>query len=374
MAKKRAKLILFSLLLSALFLCGCWDAMDIEECGIATLVMLDKTEYGYRFFGEFAEAATSGTEGSGGSKYTYHSGEGKTLAEARASLDSKTKDPIYLGAVNAVVLTERMAYYGIREYMYRLRDINDYRKVVDIFVTDCEPEQFAALGKGETDMGATIEDTMQTLIKSGQMCDRSNLGFILEALACPCKSFLLPQVSIKEGSVVVAGFYVFKDGVCIGTIAPEDSWGMQFLNQEKAELYYTVPVGSAQATARLTMKKKKVEPSYENGRISFLLSVEFDAILAYVSEDIKFDDALTEEFKRNLERDVANLIAHAVYDSQKVFEADYMSFFMPFRIKYPVEFREMDWPSAFPDADITIEVAVQLDVRGEPDFVPQYEF
>ncbi|HOS17981.1 MAG TPA: Ger(x)C family spore germination C-terminal domain-containing protein, partial [Clostridia bacterium] len=80
------------------------------------------------------------------------------------------------------------------------------------------------------------------------------------------------------------------------------------------------------------------------------------------------------ELKRNLEHRIAEDIARAVYDSQKVYRTDYMSFCIPFRIKYPVEFREMDWHGAFPDADITIEVAVNLDVEGEPDFIPQYEF
>ena len=35
MAKRLVKLILFSFFLCALFLCGCWDAMDIEDRGIA---------------------------------------------------------------------------------------------------------------------------------------------------------------------------------------------------------------------------------------------------------------------------------------------------------------------------------------------------
>ena len=375
MVKKPVKLILISFLLSALLLGGCWDVQDIEERSIATLVALDKTEDGYRFFVEFAEPSGGGSESAGGSKYVYHQGKGKNFAEARAALDNKAKNPIYLGAVNAVVVTKRMAYYGIKEYMYRLREINDYRKVVDIFVIDCEPEELALLGKGETSVGKTIEDTMKTLVKSGgRMYDRSNLGFILESLASPCKSFLLPCVSIKENSIAVAGFYVFNDGVCVGVLGAEESWGMQLFNQKKSERYYTAPIGGDEATVRLTLKKKKVEPSFENGRIGFLISVEFYAVLAYVTEEIEFDAQLTEELKRNLEHRIAEDIARAVYDSQKVYRTDYMSFCIPFRIKYPVEFREMDWHGAFPDADITIEVAVNLDVEGEPDFIPQYEF
>lgn len=125
---------------------------------------------------------------------------------------------------------------------------------------------------------------------------------------------------------------------------------------------------------KIMPKKKKIEPSFADGKVSFLLSGEFDAILAYVSDDLVFNDQLSEELKRDLEKKIADDIAGAVYASQKVFKADYLTFCTPFRIKFPVEFRSMDWHGAFSDADFTIEVAINLDTTGGVDFIPQYEF
>lgn len=373
--KKLSKRLVAFALLPALVITGCWDAQDIEERDIATLVTLDKTEEGYSFYVEFAEAGGSSSEsGGGGGKYAFYQADGPTLAEARQALDNKADNPIYLGAVNAVVLTESMAYYGIKEYMYRLREITDYRKVVDIFITDCAPEEFSAVGEGKSSVGKLIEDTMQSLIASGQMCEGSHLGTILESLAGPCKSFLLPHVGIEDNNITVAGYYVFHNGLCIGTIPPEESRGIQLIREKRAELYYTASVEETEATVKIMPKKKKIEPSFADGKVSFLLSGEFDAILAYVSDDLVFNDQLSEELKRDLEKKIADDIAGAVYASQKVFKADYLAFCTPFRIKFPVEFRSMDWHGAFSDADFTIEVAINLDTTGGVDFIPQYEF
>lgn len=308
-----------SLLIAVLMTAGCWDARDIEERSIATLVILDKTDTGYAFYVEYAVISASSSSGSGEGKnsYRFSVGEGETLAIARDVLETKSINPIYLGAVSAVVLTENMARFGIEEYMYRLREINDYRKVVDIFVTSETPEAVMAIGRGETSVGKIVESILKNLIKNDQICDIAHLAKVLEHMANTNNCFLLPAVSIVNEEIIVSGFSVFSDARCIGSIPWAETRGINFINMEHVQKYYTVPYGQETTTFALRLKNKKIVPSYEDGTVSFLIELNLRAQIAYASDAIKLYDADDEALRQQLQTMIAEEMLFAIETSQR---------------------------------------------------------
>ncbi len=371
MRAKRVKLVL--LLAAALLASGCWDSRDIEERNIATLVIVDKTEDKYSFLIEYSKPSSGKKNGESERGYIFRKSEGASLIEAREAQDRELDNPGYLGATNAVIMTERFADSGIEEYVYRLRETNDYRKMVDVLITADEPASFAEVESEQSSVGAAIEGTMESLTKSGQMYD-FHLSEILESLAGPCNCFLLPNVRISNNDLEISGFSVFRDGKRIGSISAEDSKGVLLLLVKQPEMYYRVPADGSEATVQIRLDKRSVQPSYQDGTIRFTIDCRFDGVLSNMSENTTVTEETGRQIAAALQEEIAQDIFTAVQMSQQTFQSDYLDFFNTFRIAYPVEFRNMDWCSEYPNAAVTIRVSVSLDTSGVLDFSPRNNF
>lgn len=371
--RKLRALVLFTLVFALLF-AGCWDAEDIEGREILTLVIVDRTEKGYAFTVEYSVPAGSKDGDKSSSAFQFVNSEGDSLVEARDKLDAKLNRPIYLGAVHAVMLTGKHADAGIAEYMFRLRDINDYRKIVDILVTDEPPDSFAKLKTPQSmgGVGKSIEDTMTSLIQQNRMFD-SNLAAVLDALTGPCECFLLPNVKISDDNVELSGFSIFCGGKRVGTIAEKKSRGIILLKVKKPKLSYAVPYDTGIATITADVRKRKIEPVYENGQIYFHLTFDFGAELSNYSTDVPVTQDLHDQIEENLRQMIFDELAEAILTSQKKYEGDYLGFFAAFRLAYPTEVRAMKWSDEYPDAKVDIKITVDFDVTGNLDYIPRTE-
>lgn len=350
-------------------LCGCWDLRDIEERDIVTLVIVDQTEEGVVFLVEFAKPA-SGAKGSGSSsEYVFRRAAGDSLVTARAALERQLDHPLYLGAANAVIITEAFAKNGIDEYMYRLRETNDYRKMVDILVTGKSSDDFLQIATEKMSIGVAIGSTVSSLQEYGQMFDY-RLPEILETLAGSCKCFLLPNVQPAETDIEVEGFSVFRDGKFIGSISPESTNGILLMRVQSPRFSYRIPLDDSIATVQLERVKRDIQPEYSDGQIRFTVKFRIRAKLAYLSNNAQpteeFEQRLSEALEQQIEQDVAEVVQTA----RDQFKADYLEFHMAFRIRYPVEFRQMNWDEVFPSAEIRVQASVDLDTRGALDYMP----
>jgi len=112
----------------------------------------------------------------------------------------------------------------------------------------------------------------------------------------------------------------------------------------------------------VSLKKRKIIPSYENGKISFDMKFDFEAKLMYGDKKTpyNFDDIANAEVTEILIKTLKNELADAVEQAQKKFECDYLQFDDEFRIKFPVEFEKMDWGKEFSKASFTFDVKVKL--------------
>ncbi len=352
------------------FLAGCWDLKDIEERDIATLVIVDKTEEdGYTFWVEFAKPYHSGNSERASGRFAFRKGSGETLVAARRAIEEQLDHPLYLGADNAVIMTERFAREGIEEYMYRLRETKDYRKMVDILVTSDSPELFTKVLPEQTSVGISLALTANNMIDQDYIYSFQLPG-ILEALAGPCRCFLLPNVHVTENDVSISGFSVFRDGMLSGTIEYERARGVLLLLTDKPMMTYRIELEEAAATVTIKCGGHKTEPSYENGEIRFVVSARFTGQLEYLSNGLKIDDEQTERLSQALRSQVEEELMDAIWTAQKQFGADYIGFHEQFRIHYPVAFREMDWDERFPDAKVDVKVSIDLDTDGTLDYLP----
>lgn len=375
------KIVKFSnlIFLLLLFCTGCWDAVDLEDKDITTVVIVDKTGGGYSFTLELADISygKESGNGNGGSqnaqKHSILKSEGANYTEAREDLDRKADKPIYLGAVNTVVLTQNLAYYGIKEYMFRLRQITDYRKTVDVVITPERPEDLLNVKpEHASGVGMAIEDTLQSLVNTGQTF-HMNLGDILEALASPVSCYLLATIGIRDDEIALIGYSAFDDGQCIAFIPIEQAQGIVMLKAKDPRRDYTVPCKNGHVTIHTRIRKKSIKPSFANGKISYKLHFYIDAELLYPANNIPITEEMDKQIALDLKDMMKKEVEFTIKQAREEYECDYLGFSTSFRIRYPEEFKKMDWEKEFPKAEFAIDLTIDHESVGNLDYKPATE-
>ena len=354
---------------------GCWDSKDIEEKHIITAVIVDKTDLGYAFYVEIASISqskdTEGNEQRGSArKSIILRSEGATFTDAREDLERKSNVPIYLGADQCIVLTQKMADNGIEQYMYRLRQIPEYRKTVDVVVTSEKPEDLLnAKTQNDQQVGFSIEDTLQTLVDEGH-CIHFSLAELLEALAAPNKCYFTPTIGLRDNEIALTGYSVFYGGICKGFIPAEEAEGLIIMRAENPRGTFDVPYMDNCFTVETYMTKRNINAVYENGQIIFNLEYGCDAMIQYLKKDM----AVTYEVTREVRKELEKMLLKEIYDTiikSKALGYDYLNFYNVFRIKYPDVAKSIDWLNEYPNAEFNIDIVVNLDTTGNLDYNPR---
>jgi len=352
---------------------GCWDSADIEHKDITTAVLIDKTETGYAFYAEIASLVGGGTgESSQGSmprSQVIHGG-GATFVEAREALERQSDQRIYLASVQNVIFTETILYSGIEHYLYRFRQNPEYRKRAMVAATGEKPEDlFSAASEHNTLVGLAINDTIESLVDTGQLY-HFTMGDVLEALACPCKGYLIPRVSLVGQDVAADGYCVMYGGICKGYIPIDEGKFIVYVQGKAPPFHYAIPYEENSITVEIRLKKNPTKVDYRDGQIKFCLDMVCQADLLYMKDDFAMDAAAMEEIEEKLERQLTAEFRNIVHASQKVYGVDYLRFHEAFHIHYPDEYKQVDWKAAYPEAEIAVDVAVELG-GGNIDYEPE---
>lgn len=377
MWKKRVKCLVCILL--ALLLTGCWDAHDIEDRDIALAVLVDRTQDGgYIFYVEIASIHSTSESGGGGDSSAVKKprvirSEGRTLVEAREALDAELNHPIFLGAVQGVMFTDRFAYAGIEEYMYRLRQINDYRKTLDVVVAQGEPAEILNVKpENDTSIGYDLEDTLQGVVDSGGAVHFS-LADVLQKLGSPERCFLLPTVAVKNDQLALVGYSVFDGGYCKGFIPMDQCRGIAYILAPAPRFQYVVSCKEGDLSIEARMTERHIDAEYKHSQISYSLKYKFEITLLYPQKDFHITKDVQHEAEKKVQQTIEQDVYSAIMQSQNEYACDYLGLNRVFGIGYPEPYARMDWSLEYPKAGFSVHADVTFDVTSQMDYDPHVE-
>jgi hypothetical protein len=301
---------------------------------------------------------------------------GKTLAEARICLDKALNKPIFLGAVQALIMTENMADQGIEEYAYRVRQMIDYRKTMDVIVTHDDPGEFLSIvPENASTIGFAIEDTLDNLLELGATFHMS-LADLLEKLASKNPCYLMSTLSIVNGQISLVGYTMFSGGYRKGFIPYEESRGIVYislgLRGGKPKFDYMVSLGDERFTLETELTSIRITPAYKDGAVEFRLNMKFNAMQLYPSDRAPITPEAEAAIRAELSRQLLDDLSQTIQLSLE-HDCDYLSFSEPFRIRYPDIYEQIDWESAFKNAVFSIHAEVELRKNESVDYDPARE-
>lgn len=367
---------LYTVFIVLFLLCGCWDSKDINEKEITTTVIVDKIDEEYSLIVELANLSSKqGEEGSGSDeKYSTVDSYGETLASCRRNLDNKLKKMFFLGTVRIVIFTENFAKEGVEEYCYRMRSLNAYRKTLNIITIADDPKELLEVNSsGDCSTGHAIEKMLNQLKETGRALE-SSLSAILEKLASKNKCFLLPHIGINEEVLELKGYSVIHAKKLKTIIPIEEAKGIHYLINKDVKYFYVVPFDNNIATVEVTMKKRKSTPKYDNNDISFNIEFKFDAIVKYLDINDGLDDASIAQVEKNVKDLISKDIQLALDTSLEELKCDYLNLSEVFRIKFPNEYKKMDWCQEYKNSNIDFTVELDVEAGGNYDYNPDIKW
>ena len=360
------------LIAALLLLTGCWDAREVNELSLATMMILDKVGDEYTFTLEFPTIMPIGSEsGSSTPKSVYLKSRGKTFPETRDDIENQLEKPLYLGTLQTLVVTERAAQDEMSEYLFRLREDLSYRQKVVLATTREEPDAFTQREeKATSGGGSNVDDLLTTIEQGGRSYHKTTSSYIEDILNK--RGFVVHCIGLKDKKIELTGYSVFRDAKCVGFIPVEEARGLIWLLADNPMWHYRVPYQDGFATEEVHLVKREIVPSYENGSIRFHLHVELDAIVQYISLDglLPLNETALEEIKTQVNDIIHQELQSTVDRSQKEFQSDYLLFGEAFRIAYPDAFDAMDWEQAYLNAQIEVQTKVDLKVTHRMEYNP----
>lgn len=367
--RKPISIIAFIIFL-AVFLAGCGDSTDINQKLIVTTISFDEKDEEIWYYLEIANIG-AGKNGEGPSeKHIVLKGHGKNLVEARDNLDMQLEKELFLSGVYALVFTESFAEEHLPEYLYRFRVDEDYRKKGLTVITKDDPEElYESAHKRNASAGFLIDGIVEVLEESGKSFKRTTMR-LLENISSDYTGILVPCVGLSEEEISLIGYSVINGPAVTDFLPVEESAGTMLFKADKPKLHFVVPYKEMNLTIEVLLTKRKITPSYEDGKINYDIKMEFNAELVYGDKKTpyNFGDEVKEEVREILTGMIKEDISDAIERAQKEYKCDYLQFDDIFRIKYPVEYRDMDWQKEFINADTSVEVKVDMSTEWGLDY------
>lgn len=366
MRKKLKIIIVLFLIVSAILVSsGCWDALSINDRNVCTSVVMDKRDGAYSFYVEIVQIQGGGSsqESSGAPNTTVVKCSGPSFIEARNDLDRELNKPLFLGAVQELIITKCAAEEGINEYLYRVRDIQEYRKTMYLLITSAKPEDILNLKpENSQTVGFAVENAFDAQVNQGSI-SVIRLEDVLQKIYSTNDNFILSNLEIEGGQPVIYGYSVFHDGKDIGNLPIEESKAIAFLNADmpnKPRGNYIVPYDNAQLTVDAMCIKRDIKARYKDGIITFTLGMGFDGLEMYTSSSKPITDQDKKQVKQELRETIEKELADAIRTSQKDFMLDYLGFSEYFRTAYPDAYDNMNWDEVFPNVQFVINANVNI--------------
>jgi hypothetical protein len=256
-----------------------------------------------------------------------------------------------------------------------VRQLNEYRKTMDVVVTPDNPEDFLTIqSENESTVGFAVEDTLDTMEREGETFHMS-LDNLLEKLSCRNPCYLMSTLSNVDGQISLIGYTMFDGGQRIGFIPYDQSRGIVYLaegNKGKPAFEYIVPADDGQVSLNVELKSMNITANYDGSTAQFGVNMKFDGRSMYPSSNIAITPEIKSVLKEGLKQQLISEISETIGRSQEC-DCDYLSFSEYFRIKYPNIYEQMDWRNAFSKASFTISVDVDIVANESVDYNPYKE-
>lgn len=389
----KSKLVI--LLITLLFLSGCWNYRELNEMSITGALGLDYNEEKQVFettaliFNAKKVSGSSSGVSSDESPVTIFKGEGKTIHESLRKIIHESPRKLYLGHLETVIFGEDFAKNHMLEGMdFLFRDAEsrkDFEMVVAEETTAYEILQILtpienltsvnimnALANNELFLGTTSSISLDNLIS---VIYQDGLEVVLPGIKIVGED---PEegktVETKKGSVPSADLFishnlVFKEEKLIGSLTEEESIGYNILRSNLIQTIISFPCDKKgnYATVETVAAKYKLNITIKEDIPKVNIEVKLEGTFSEINcvLDLKKLEVLN-KLEKQAENKVKQILTSTIETAQKKYNSDILGFgeFLYMNeYKYWKKVKDR-WYEIFPNIEYKIKVEYEIPKKG----------
>lgn len=348
-------------LISLLLMTGCWDAYEIKDYTMISLVGIDREDSRIKFFLEYNQLYQQSADSQDAKKKSMVlMNEAENFTEGRNAHYRRDMNEPFLGTIRCIVFSDSFSKHGIEEYLNRIRGEKGYGKTFPLFTTTSPLELlFNSKDLNIQNIGVNIEKKMMNLLKHS-MAYKSDIVVTLENALVSRAGYVINNLDIVDDAIEINGYSIFNNNKKIGFLPADQMKVVNYLILDKAFSQLTFDFEGIKAGMSVKVKSKDIRPQYDGKNIIFNVKVNLKAEILHFSKAIKLDNEKLSKLENVISHVVKQEIENAIEISQEQYECDYLFFYKAFRAKYNSDFINMNWNGEYKNAkfNITVDTSV----------------
>lgn len=392
-------LLSFALMNTVLLLCGCWDRYEIEERANILALSIDIADEGDDIVmhevthakGEFpvtedqvvykmtAQLAVPGKVMLGPSGGETNSEEtdwllvayGYSMKDALSNLQQELAERIYLGHIQIIVVSDKIAKSGLKDIMDFLRRDFEVRRTSWLMVTEGDAQEILkATPPVQTVPSLYLASTLQDAVRYGKL-PSEYLGKIWIDFSDIGVDAMVPLVKSKGDHILVDGLAYFRGYKMVGKLSPTETGAVLALQGENPAGYTNVVKPENQKGVYLVKplrRKSKISIDLVNGQPKVSIHVKIEG---FIEEELYTND-LNEKKLEEIEKTISKFGEKSLLALMKKLqedESDPLGLGAMVRAYYPKYWNEKvkdneGWYKVYKDLDITIHLDYKIRRTG----------
>ncbi|MGG1636265.1 Ger(x)C family spore germination protein [Paenibacillus sp. FSL K6-3182] len=377
---KRKRCLLCLIVISLIFVTGCWKGRELNELAIAVALGIDKVGNQYKVSVQVVEPTeVAGKKGGDKTPVTTYQITANTIFEAVRKMTTINPRKIYPSHLRIVVLGESLAKEGIGQALDLLSRDEEIRTDFFIVVSKHTTAEntLKVLTKLETIPAVSLFSTLQTSEKQWAPTTTVTLDQLITTLVSEGRDPVLTGLVILGDEQIgqekrnmekvltpttlqYSGLAVFKKDKLVGWLNETESKAYNYISDEiKSTVgYVTCPQGG-KITFEVIRSKTKVKGSVKDGQPQIDIEIRIEINIGEVQCSIDLLETKNiAEVERLANSKVEGFIDATVKKVQKKYKVDIFGFGDVIHRSNPKEWRKLkkNWDHTFETMPVNVKV------------------
>ena len=355
----KTKLIILNLIL-LLILSGCWDVNEIEKTQFAKYITVDQTntkEDSYLFSIEFPILREESPE-----KVNILSTTAPSLKSAISNFQTRTMGWISLGMLRTIIFSPEIAKKGLLPHL----DVLWREPIVPGSVTmaisvDPMAERISEIKPAPLeDLGVYIDELFDTTSKNSLYPQKSLNDFFI-ALKSSGIEATIPLIKYGTHDIQIVGLALFRKDKMIAKLKIPETRALLIIKENFIKGPIDLTVKDFNVNYYVQQVNSKIEVDYQQDKFIFNLKTELDVDITENTSGQKLIDnkKALKQMEKYLATAITKKMNNLMTQLQKN-QVDTIGIGQIVKAKYPQQYDKDYWNQQFSQAEVIIEVTVNV--------------
>lgn len=366
--------LLITIILTTLFLTGCWNYREIDKLALVSGIAVDKinSNKGYEVTAEIIGVSASTKEQNFNS--TRIQSKGESIFDSMRNMINVSAKQLFWSHASIIIVSEDVAKSGILPILDWIVRDSEPRLTLYLLVSETEnAKEILSLQSLSTEIRSfEIEDM---IISNNRLSKIPNIQVheLINDISTMGIYPVLPTVkgTLNEGkeTMELSGGAILKRDKLVGYIGLEDVKYYLFIRNKIKGGPLTVDFASDNSTENVTLEifrnKTKVTPVLNDGKLSMNIKIKTEVSIAETStpiDPLKSSDI--QRLKYIAEKSLEKSVLETINKIQDDFGLDIFGFGNIVKEKMPDLWKEInnDWDEIF--KELKVNVDADIHIRG----------